>query len=89
MIFRAAAISEGEVIDCDDLELAGTALNSQQADAQEVISLEAAVQGFEKALLEKLYTTYPSTRQLAVRLQTSHTAIGQRLRKYGIASRVS
>ena len=89
VIFRAAAISEGEVIDCDDLELAGTALNSQQPDAQEVISLEAAVQRFEKSLLEQMYATYPSTRQLAVRLQTSHTAIGQRLRKYGIASRVS
>ncbi|MNH21472.1 Transcriptional regulatory protein TyrR [compost metagenome] len=89
VIFRAAAISEGEVIDCDDLELAGTALNSQQPDTPQVTSLEAAVQGFEKSLLETMYAAYPSTRQLAVRLQTSHTAIGQRLRKYGIASRVS
>jgi len=87
VIFRAAAICEGDVIDCDDLELAGTALNSQQGDAQEVISLEAAVQGFEKSLLEKFYAAYPSTRQLAMRLQTSHTAIGQRLRKYGISNR--
>ncbi|WP_031325728.1 sigma 54-interacting transcriptional regulator, partial [Pseudomonas taiwanensis] len=89
VIFRAAAISEGDVIDCDDLELAGTALSSQQAEGLEIVSLEAAVQAFEKSLLEKLYTSYPSTRQLAVRLQTSHTAIGQRLRKYGIASRGS
>ncbi|WP_410480344.1 sigma-54-dependent transcriptional regulator [Pseudomonas sp. DCA-1] len=89
VIFRAAAISEGDVIDCDGLELAGTVLSSQQADALEVTSLEAAVQGFEKSLLEKFYAAYPSTRQLAVRLQTSHTAIGQRLRKYGIANRSS
>lgn len=87
VIFRAAAICEGDVIDCDGLELAGTELISQKADAQEVVSLEAAVQDFEKSLLEKLYTAYPSTRQLAVRLQTSHTAIGQRLRKYGIGAR--
>ncbi|MEE1925226.1 sigma-54-dependent transcriptional regulator [Pseudomonas sp. 148P] len=87
VIFRAAAISEGEVIDCGDLELAGTALNGQQGEAAEVTSLEAAVGDFEKALLEKFYAAYPSTRQLAVRLRTSHTAIGQRLRKYGIASR--
>jgi len=40
-------------------------------------------------LLEKFYAAYPSTRQLAMRLQTSHTAIGQRLRKYGIANRSS
>lgn len=89
VIFRAAAISEGDVIDCDDLELAGTALSSQQTDALEVTSLEAAVQGFEKSLLEKFYAAYPSTRQLAMRLKTSHTAIGQRLRKYGIANRSS
>jgi len=31
-----------------------------------------------------LYVSYPSTRQLASRLQTSHTAIAHRLRKYGI-----
>ncbi len=43
--------------------------------------------GFEKALLEKLYVSYPSTRQLAARLQTSHTAIAHRLRKYGIGPR--
>ncbi|MNE94053.1 Transcriptional regulatory protein TyrR [compost metagenome] len=85
VIFRAAAISEGEVIDCDDLELAGTALNPQQGDPLDVTSLEEAVQGFEKNLLQRLYAAYPSTRQLAVRLNTSHTAIGQRLRKYGIS----
>ncbi|WP_342245498.1 sigma-54-dependent transcriptional regulator [Pseudomonas sp. OTU5201] len=85
VIFRAAAISEGELIDCDSLELAGTALNPQQGDPLDVTSLEEAVQGFEKNLLQRLYAAYPSTRQLAVRLNTSHTAIGQRLRKYGIS----
>ena len=70
---------------CDDLELAGTALGPQQADSLEVTSLEDAVQGFEKNLLQQLFTAYPSTRQLAARLNTSHTAIGQRLRKYGIS----
>jgi TyrR family helix-turn-helix protein len=42
---------------------------------------------FEKDLLEKLYVSYPSTRQLANRLQTSHTAIAHRLRKYGISNK--
>jgi TyrR family helix-turn-helix protein len=88
VIFRAAAICERDVIDCDDLELAGTTLTSKQADAVEVSSLEAAVQSFEKALLEKFYPAYPSTRQLAARLQTSHSAISLRLRKYGIGNRL-
>ena len=52
--------------------------------ALDVDSLEQAMESFEKNLLEKLYVNYPSTRQLASRLQTSHTAIAHRLRKYGI-----
>jgi TyrR family helix-turn-helix protein len=51
--------------------------------------LEQAVGDFEKALLQRLYASYPSTRQLAGRLQASHTAIAQRLRKYGITSKSS
>ncbi|MNQ87862.1 Transcriptional regulatory protein TyrR [compost metagenome] len=53
----------------------------------EVDSLEQAMDEYEKALLEKLYINYPSTRQLASRLQTSHTAIAHRLRKYGIPNK--
>jgi TyrR family helix-turn-helix protein len=45
------------------------------------------MEAFEKDLLEKLYVSYPSTRQLATRLQTSHTAIAHRLRKYGIPNK--
>ena len=50
-------------------------------------SLEQAVGNFERELLQRLYPSYPSTRQLAGRLQTSHTAIAQRLRKYGIPNK--
>ncbi|MCY1430914.1 Transcriptional regulatory protein TyrR [compost metagenome] len=67
------------------MELAGTALGNRQGEAAPVTSLEDAVQAFEKDLLQRLYAEFPSTRQLAARLNTSHTAIGQRLRKYGIS----
>ncbi|MCU1716412.1 sigma-54-dependent transcriptional regulator [Pseudomonas sp. 5P_3.1_Bac2] len=83
VIFRAAAICESNLVQIDDLDIAGTAVASQQ-DASDVTSLEAAVAQFEKNLLEKLYPSHPSTRQLAQRLQTSHSAIAIRLRKYGI-----
>ncbi|MGE8413595.1 MAG: sigma-54-dependent transcriptional regulator [Pseudomonas sp.] len=82
VIFRAAAICEGNLVDIGDLDIAGTSV-ARQNDA-EVESLEQAVESFEKQLLENLYVNYPSTRQLANRLQTSHTAIAHRLRKYGI-----
>jgi len=85
VIFRAAAICESNLVDIGDLDLAGTAVGRQADD--EVASLEQAVEDFERRLLEKLYVNYPSSRQLAGRLQTSHTAIANRLRKYGIPSR--
>ena len=85
VIFRAAAISEGNVVDMGDLDIAGTAVARQQEG--EVGSLEEAVEAFEKSLLERLYDQHPSTRQLATRLNTSHTAIAHRLRKYGIGHR--
>ncbi len=59
---------------------------ARQSDS-EINSLEQAVESFEKGLLEKLYGNYPSTRQLASRLQTSHTAIAHRLRKSGIPAK--
>jgi transcriptional regulator of aroF, aroG, tyrA and aromatic amino acid transport len=82
VIFRAAAISESNLVDIDDLDIAGTEV-ARQGEG-EVGSLQQAVGDFERALLEKLYASHPSSRQLAQRLQTSHSAIAQRLRKYGI-----
>jgi len=85
VIFRAAAISDSSLVDIGDLDIAGTSV-AREHDG-EVASLEQAVEDFEKNLLEKLYADYPSTRQLASRLQTSHTAIAHRLRKYGISAK--
>ncbi|UCJ18993.1 sigma-54-dependent transcriptional regulator [Pseudomonas sp. MM211] len=82
VIFRAAAICDSNLVQIGDLDIAGTAVAQQIGG--EVGSLEAAVAAFEKDLLEKLYASHPSTRQLAARLNTSHSAIATRLRKYGI-----
>ncbi|HCP57219.1 MAG: sigma-54-dependent transcriptional regulator [Pseudomonadaceae bacterium] len=83
VIFRAAAICESNLVQIDDLDIAGTAIAQQHSDS-EIGSLDAAVASFEKALLEKLYPSHPSSRQLAARLSASHSAIAIRLRKYGI-----
>ncbi|TBW07773.1 sigma-54-dependent transcriptional regulator [Azotobacter chroococcum subsp. isscasi] len=81
VIFRAAAISEGSLVEIGDLDIAGTAVAPR---ADEIGSLGAAVENFERGILERLYASHPSSRLLAARLQTSHTAIAKRLRKYGI-----
>jgi len=83
VIFRAAAICESNLVQIGDLDIAGTAV-AQQGVSGETVSLDAAIASFEKQLLEGLYVSHPSTRQLAARLQTSHSAIAVRLRKYGI-----
>lgn len=84
VIFRAVATAEGILINATDLELAGSELTQAPAPV-DTDSLEYAVQSFERNLLARLYPEYPTTRLLAARLKTSHTAIGQRLRKYGIS----
>ncbi|WP_066336298.1 sigma 54-interacting transcriptional regulator [Azohydromonas lata] len=87
VIFRAVTMSEAALIDVGDLELAGAEAGTRAAPrAEEVQSLDEAVCGYEKALLQRLYPQYPSTRRLAERLKTSHSAIAQRLRKYGIGA---
>ena len=83
VIFRAVTMAERNVIDADDLELARAASPAGQ-DGGEVTTLEDAVAGFEKTLLERLHKDFPSTRRLAKRLGASHSAIAARLRRYGI-----
>ncbi|MCB1901843.1 MAG: sigma 54-interacting transcriptional regulator, partial [Rhodocyclaceae bacterium] len=83
VIFRAVTMAETPVIDAPALELAGAASGGPESMLG-ADSLEAAVAGFEKALLSRLYLEFPSTRLLARRLATSHSAIAMRLRKYGI-----
>jgi transcriptional regulator of aroF, aroG, tyrA and aromatic amino acid transport len=82
VIFRAAAICDSNWVEMDDLDIAVTEVAPRVQG--EVGSLEQAMDEYEKALLEKLYASHPSSRLLATRLGTSHTAIAKRLRKYGI-----
>ncbi|MDD2880557.1 MAG: sigma 54-interacting transcriptional regulator [Rhodoferax sp.] len=85
VIFRAVTLSGAPVIDTADLELAGSATADGAGLADdEVESLDDAVAGFERGLLQRLFPQYPSSRKLAQRLLTSHSAIAIRLRKYGI-----
>ena len=81
IIFRAAAMSDSSMIGLDDLDIARTRLAREE---DEISSLSEAMDTFERSILEKLYASYPSTRLLAARLKSSHSAIAMRLRKYGI-----
>lgn len=84
VVFRAVTMTEAPVIEAQDLELAVAGSAPDTAPIEDVASLDEAVAQFERALLARLYPHYPSTRKLAERLQTSHSAVATRLRKYGI-----
>jgi transcriptional regulator of aroF, aroG, tyrA and aromatic amino acid transport len=86
VVFRAVTLSDAAVIDVPALELAGADVSavSTAAAQEEVTTLEAAVAGFERDLLQRLLPDHPSTRKLAERLGTSHSAIAARLRRYGL-----
>ncbi len=86
VIFRAVTLSDAPVLDAADLELAVTEAALDSSALDDVASLEEAVAGFERGLLQRLLVQYPSTRKLAQRLKTSHSAIAVRLRKYGITA---
>ncbi|MFP5511860.1 MAG: sigma 54-interacting transcriptional regulator [Alphaproteobacteria bacterium] len=87
VIFRAVTMSDGGALDAADLELAGAGMQSAEVPAEDAESWEEAVDGFERSLLRRLYPRFPSSRKLAARLNTSHTMIANKLRKYGIPER--
>jgi transcriptional regulator of aroF, aroG, tyrA and aromatic amino acid transport len=86
VIFRAVTLCKGLVIDVHDLELAQTESGETVLSEDQVLSLDQAIADYEKSLLQRLFAQYPSSRKLAKRLNTSHSAISVRLRKYAIGA---
>ena len=92
VLFRAVTLTDRPFIDVHDLELVGALASEAGPSAGHVPpqvpaligTLEDAVAAYEKSLLQSLWPDYPSTRRLAQRLGTSHTAIATRLRRYGL-----
>jgi TyrR family helix-turn-helix protein len=87
VVFRAVTMTDALTIDASDLDLAENSIMTDDSvvpDAGETGDWESAVARFERALLEKLYAEYPSSRKLAQRLRTSHSMVATKLRKYGI-----
>ncbi len=85
VVFRAITMTDKRILDASDFDLAegiGAAAPVRAETGAE--DWEASVAGFERALLQRLYPQYPSSRKLAARLKTSHSMIANKLRKYDI-----
>jgi TyrR family helix-turn-helix protein len=87
VIFRAVTMSDGLWLDAPDLELASFRMGSSADVVETAQSWEEALAEFERSLLRRLFPHFPSSRKLAARLNTSHTMIANKLRRYGIPHR--
>jgi transcriptional regulator of aroF, aroG, tyrA and aromatic amino acid transport len=88
VVFRAITMSDKRILDASDLDLAEDSIQTAEAvHYQEGEDWEKSVASFERALLERLYPQYPSSRKLAARLNMSHSMVANKLRKYGIPAR--
>ena len=86
-LYRAMTLLEGDELGPEHVDLPVAADAMPLIDEWFEGGLDEAVKRFESRLLERLYPTFPSTRQLAKRLGVSHTAIANKLREYGIGKK--
>lgn len=85
VVFRAITMTDKRMLDTTDFDLVESNIRTDRREhLQEAQDWDAAVDSFERALLERLYPQYPSSRKLAARLKTSHSMIANKLRKYQI-----
>ncbi|MBX9902127.1 MAG: sigma 54-interacting transcriptional regulator, partial [Burkholderiaceae bacterium] len=87
VVFRAITMSDNRVLDVLDLDVAEGSVTLEPLSFEAGESWDETVAAFEAGLLKKLYTQYPSSRKLAQRLQTSHSTIAVKLRKFGISQK--
>ncbi|WP_136413190.1 sigma-54-dependent transcriptional regulator [Herbaspirillum sp. ST 5-3] len=85
VVFRAITMTDQRILDASDFDLAEGSMSMEvSSHFQEAEDWDKTVALFERAVLERLYPQYPSSRKLASRLKTSHSMIANKLRKYGI-----
>ncbi len=80
-IYKAIMTAKENIIQASDLDL--EAAISLEADL-EGMTLNEAVNEFERHFLQHWYQKYPSTRKLARQLGVSHTTIAQKIKKYNL-----
>ncbi|MEB0138216.1 MULTISPECIES: sigma 54-interacting transcriptional regulator [unclassified Undibacterium] len=87
VVFRAITMSDQRVLDVADLDWAEDSISAEEVNQEITDTWELALQAFEQSLLSRLYPQYPSSRKLAARLETSHSVMATKLRKYGIGQK--
>ncbi len=86
VLFQAVSLCEGGTVKAEHIRLPDYGVRDPLAAFSMEGGLEEIVGRFEKALLQRLYAEYPSSRQLGRRLGVSHTTVANKLRDYGLSS---
>ena len=86
-LYQALTLLNGDELEPSDLRLPHVETTELAMDQWFEGSLNEASKRFERAMLERLYPLYPSSRQLAARLGVSHTAVANKLREFAIGKK--
>jgi transcriptional regulator of aroF, aroG, tyrA and aromatic amino acid transport len=84
VLFQAVSLCEGGTVKAEHIRLPDYGVRQPLGDFSLEGGLDAIVGRFEKAVLERLYSEHPSSRQLGKRLGVSHTTIANKLREYEV-----
>lgn len=85
VLFQAVALSAGRLIRAEHLRLADFGEQPPLGEFSLDGDLGEIVGRFEKAVLERLYRDFGTSRSLGKRLGVSHTTIANKLRAYGVS----
>lgn len=80
-LYKAVMVNRSGEITATDLDLDGAV--SLSTDLEQ-LTLQEAVDEFEKQFMQHWYQKYPSTRKLARQLGVSHTTVAQKIKKHNL-----
>ncbi|KQZ92428.1 MULTISPECIES: sigma-54-dependent transcriptional regulator [unclassified Pseudomonas] len=84
VLFQAVSLCDGGTVKAEHIRLPDYGVRQPLGDFSLEGGLDEIVGRFEKAVLERLYSEHPSSRQLGKRLGVSHTTIANKLRDYEV-----
>lgn len=86
VLFQAVSLCEGGTVKAEHVRLPEYGVREPLREFSLEGGLDEIVGRFEKAVLQRLYPEYSSSRQLGKRLGVSHTTIANKLRDYGLST---
>lgn len=84
VLYQAVSLCDGDLVRPEHIRLPDYGTPPPLGEFTLEGGLDEIIGRFEKAVLQRLYDEYPSSRLLARRLGVSHTTIANKLRQFGL-----